>query len=241
MADLKGKRILISGGGVRIGRAITECLASAGARIAVQYRNSAEEVERFCALLRGEGREVWALPADLEDPDAVPTLLESAFAKLDGLDVLINNAAVFEKRRLLDLDRDHILRQFQTNLFAPWILMVEFARRAGRGRIINLLDQRITGSDNSCGAYLLSKKALAELTQQSALELAPEFTVNAVAPGAVLPPPDGVRERAGRIPLECSISPEEIARAVRFLLNSDAITGQTLFVDGGQHLLGMGE
>ena len=108
--------------------------------------------------------------------------------------------------------------------------------------MINLLDRRITSLDDSCVPYVLSKKSLAEFTRIAALELAPRITVNAVAPGAVLPPPGKgkayLKDNAGPIPLGRLVKPEEVAAAVVFLLKSESVTGQTVFVDGGQNLLG---
>ncbi|HNX52612.1 MAG TPA: SDR family oxidoreductase, partial [Pontiellaceae bacterium] len=111
------------------------------------------------------------------------------------------------------------------------------------GKIINLLDRRVTSHDTTCIPYMLSKKGLEELTKLAALDLAPGITVNAVAPGAILPPPKDSNnpawEYAGTIPLGKRPTPADIADAVLYLLKSDHITGQTIFVDGGQNLLGM--
>ena len=108
--------------------------------------------------------------------------------------------------------------------------------------MVNLLDRRITSLDTSCVPYVLSKKSLAELTKIAALDLAPRIRVNAVAPGAVLPPPGKgrayLRDMAGPIPMGRLVKPEEIAEAVVCLLKADSVTGQILFVDGGQRLLG---
>ena len=109
---------------------------------------------------------------------------------------------------------------------------------------MNLLDRRIACNDTTCTPYSISKKGLEDLTQLAALEYAPRITVNAVAPGPILPPPDrlveSIYELAGKIPLEQLPTPEYIAEAALFLLQAESITGQTIFVDGGQHLLGNG-
>jgi NAD(P)-dependent dehydrogenase (short-subunit alcohol dehydrogenase family) len=110
--------------------------------------------------------------------------------------------------------------------------------------VVNLLDRRIRCNDTSCAPYSLTKKALAHLTQLAALEYAPNIRVNAVAPGPILPPPGNstqtARELAGNLPLENLPTPENIAEAVLFLLQINSITGQIVYVDGGQHLLGNG-
>jgi NAD(P)-dependent dehydrogenase (short-subunit alcohol dehydrogenase family) len=117
-----------------------------------------------------------------------------------------------------------------------------FASRVRKGKIVNLLDRRIASLDAASVPYALTKKALAELTRLAALELAPGITVNGIAPGPVLPPPGKgekyLRDHAGPVPLKRRITSEDIADAVMFLLKSDSITGQIVFVDGGQHLLG---
>jgi NAD(P)-dependent dehydrogenase (short-subunit alcohol dehydrogenase family) len=113
-------------------------------------------------------------------------------------------------------------------------------RQAGQRRVVNILDRRIASHEVGCAPYLLSKKMAAAFTLLAARELAPEVTVNAVAPGPVLPPPRlgrrPVHDRAGATPLRKRPTPEDVARTAAFLLESDAITGQIVFVDGGQHL-----
>ncbi|MCK4564915.1 MAG: SDR family oxidoreductase, partial [Verrucomicrobia bacterium] len=160
------------------------------------------------------------------------------------LDILVNNAALFTKDTLTDTTPERIQREFQINLFAPMELTRTFAALAGRGAVVNLLDRRIRCNDTTCAPYSISKKGLEEFTRLAALEYAPEVTVNAVAPGPVLPPPGSsaasARELAGNIPLEQLPTLGNIAEAVLFLLQAESITGQTLFVDGGQHLLGNG-
>jgi NAD(P)-dependent dehydrogenase (short-subunit alcohol dehydrogenase family) len=128
------------------------------------------------------------------------------------------------------------------NLVAPFFLMKHFARQTRKGAIVNLLDRRITSLDYTCTPYTLSKKSLHELTRMAALELAPGIRVNGVAPGAVLPPPGKgasyLKDKAGPIPLAQLSTPAQIASAVLYLLQGDSLTGQVIFVDGGQHLLG---
>jgi NAD(P)-dependent dehydrogenase (short-subunit alcohol dehydrogenase family) len=144
-----------------------------------------------------------------------------------------------------------VCREFNVNLFAPMELIRAFAAQPpssdsdGPGRaVVNLLDRRIRCNDTSCVPYTVSKAGLEKLTALAALEYAPEIRINAVAPGPVLPPPGSPAkdawETAGRVPLEALPSPENIAEAVLFLLKADSTTGQTVFVDGGQHLLGNG-
>lgn len=226
---LEGKRALVTGGAVRIGRTIADALQHAGAEVIVHYRNSEPDRPQ-------------AIQADLADPAQCDTLLDRVAEQFGPVDILVNNAAVFHACPLADATHDAVLNELQPNLFAPLALIRGFARQTKRGAIVNLLDRRITAHDTAYIPYMLSKKGLEELTKLAALELAPGITVNAIAPGAVLPPPDRegdtAWEPAGTIPLERRPTKEDIAEAVLYLVQSDVITGQILFVDSGQHLTG---
>ena len=228
--NLAGKRALITGGAVRIGKAITEALTAAGVEVIVHYYNSASDAATLSSK---------TIRADLNDPAQCETLIERAAGQFGQIDILINNAAVFNKTTLMDSTLDALMRELQPNLFAPVALIRGFAKQTKTGKIINLLDRRITAHDTTCVPYMLSKKGLEEITKLAALELAPGITVNAIAPGAVLPPPANhpAHEPAGKIPLEKRPTSADIAAAVIYLLQTDIITGQTLFIDGGQHLL----
>jgi NAD(P)-dependent dehydrogenase (short-subunit alcohol dehydrogenase family) len=239
--NLAGQTALVTGGAVRIGRAICEALAGAGLNVVVHYRRSATEAVALCAELERRGVQAWAVPADLSSEAACTELIRRATAAAGRLDILINNAAVFHKDSLRATTEAGLLAEFWPNLFAPLLLMRALAAQGAGGKIVNLLDRRITGHDVECVPYVLAKKALAELTQLAARELAPRFTVNGVAPGAVLPPPGQgaayLHDFAGTVPLQKQVTPAAVAAAVLALLQNDAITGQILFVDGGQHLL----
>ena len=229
--NLQGKRALVTGGAVRIGAAITRALQAEGVEVVVHYRHSKEEAEALSPC---------TVQSDLESPEACSHLIQQA----GRLDILVNNASIFTKDSLASSDHDRVQREFQVNLFAPLELCRTFAAQAGEGAILNLLDRRIRCHDTTCVPYTLSKKGLAELTRLAALEWAPRIRVNAVAPGPVLPPPDStttdVREMAGVIPLDELPTPGEIAGAAMYLLKAASVTGQIIYVDGGQHLLGNG-
>jgi len=228
--DLKGKRALVTGGAVRIGKAITQALQAAGAEVVVHYRNS---------KVAAEALSPFTVQADLQSPEEGSRLIDRA----GPLDILISNASVFTKDSLADATPERVRREFQINLFAPMELTRAFAAQTEKGAVINLLDRRIRCNDTTCVPYSIAKKGLENLTQLAALEYAPSITVNAVAPGPVLPPPgssvESARELAGNIPLDQLPTPGNIAEAALFLLESDSITGQVIYVDGGQHLLGV--
>jgi len=231
--NLNGKRSLVTGGAVRIGRAIADALAAEGAEVIVHFQTSEHEAQAFWPNV---------IQANLNDPAQCETLIARAVEEFGPIDILVNNAAVFHQTSLMDADYETVMAELQPNLLAPLALIRGFAQQGTGGKIINLLDQRIAGHDTTCVPYLLSKKGLEELTKLAAIDLAPGITVNAVAPGAILPPPDKESdiawEPAGSIPLEKRPALADVADAVLYLLKSDSITGQTLFIDGGQNLLG---
>lgn len=230
---LNGKRALVTGGAVRIGKAITQALQAEGVEVVVHFRNSEAEARALSSTV---------IQADLGNPAEYESLMERAAETFGPIDILVNNAAVFHHCPLAESDTDSVLKELHPNLLAPLALIRGFAKKTTKGKIVNLLDRRITSHDTQYVPYMLSKKGLEELTKLAAIDLAPGIAVNAVAPGAVLPPPDKVGdtawEPAGTIPLKKRPSPEEIADAVLYLLKSDILTGQILFVDGGQNLLG---
>jgi pteridine reductase len=228
---LEGKRALVTGGAVRIGAAIVKALQTAGVEVVVHYRRSEAAAKALSQC---------TVEADLGCIEDCAGMIERA----GPLDILINNASLFTKDSLADGTPGRVLREFNVNLFAPLELTRQFAAQTQSGAVVNLLDRRIRANDTSCLPYSISKKGLEELTKLSALELAPGIRVNAVAPGPILPPPGGsdddFRELAGIVPLVRFPVPEDIADAVLYLLRADYCTGQIIYVDGGQHLLGNG-
>lgn len=247
--DLRGHSALVTGGAVRIGAAICRALAGAGCRVAVHYRQSQSAAHALAAELEATGVRAAAVPADLLRAGEADAVVDRAWDALGGVDILINNAALFRKGLLTATTADSLREELEVNFMAPVLAARRLVRRldderargcGGTGAIVNLLDRRVAGVEAGCLPYLLSKKALADFTRASALEWAPHVRVNGVAPGAVLAPPgqgaDYLREAAGFIPLQTRTTPEDVAAAVLFLLRSVNVTGQILYVDGGQHL-----
>lgn len=236
--NLKGKTALVTGGARRIGAALCEALAAQGCRVVIHYNRSARPAEALAARLRRKGAQAWTVAGDLRASHSAGQVVCQAVAVAGKLDILVNNAAIFDKQRLLQVDEEAIRAEWEVNLLAPLLLMQAFARRVKRGRIINLLDCRIVSNQSDAVPYSLAKKSLADLTRLAALELAPGITVNGVAPGPVLiaDAVGATRESAGLLPLQIRPSVSEVVKAALFLLESDAITGQIIFVDSGQHL-----
>jgi NAD(P)-dependent dehydrogenase (short-subunit alcohol dehydrogenase family) len=239
--SLAGTTALVTGAARRLGRAVALGLADAGADVALHYSTSGDAAEQLAAELRHRGRSAWTLRADLADPDAVASLIPRAREQAERLDILVNNASIFPADGLREARREDLLRCLEVNAWAPLALSRAFAENLGRGAIVNFLDTRIVGYDWKHVSYIISKNALALLTRMMALEFAPAVAVNAVAPGLILPPP-GEDESyldalADTVPLKRHGDAQDIVDAVIYLLQSEFVTGQIIYVDGGRHLM----
>lgn len=240
---LRGKIALVTGGARRLGRAFVLALAAAGMDVAVHYGHAAREAEETVTLARRQGVRAMAFQADLQDADATSHLIHRVADTLGFPQVLINSAAIFEPGTLRDTSLENWSRHFRINLRAPFLLMQEFARLVGdrAGKVVNISDWRAVYPGQRYLAYTLSKAALLTLTQMAARELAPHVQVNALALGAVLPPPgkdETYLERlVRRLPARRTAQVEEVTDALLFLLRNDYITGEVIFVDGGAHLV----
>ena len=239
--SFQGKTAVVTGAARRIGRAISNALGEAGANVVVHDHQSLRgECENLCDEMDRFGVNTWIVTADFGDPSDTASVIGRALKAAGNLDFLVNSAAVFQGDTLRDADFKNLMHHMQVNAWAPLILSREFARVAPRGKIINLLDTRISGYDWKHVSYILSKHALHTLTKMTALEFAPGITVNAVAPGLILPPPGKdmsyLEELAATMPLKRHGGPPDIVDAVLFLLRSDFITGQVIYADGGRHL-----
>ena len=240
--SLSGRTALVTGAAKRLGRATALALAGAGADVIVHYRRSAAEAEAAAAEIRGAGRQAWTIAADLADPQQVDSLMQRAIDAAGGVDILINNASIFPQGRLGEVSPGDLQASIQVNATAPLQLCRAFAAGGRGGDIVNFLDCRIADYDRAHAAYHLSKRMLFDITRMLALELAPDVKVNAVAPGLILPPSGEDEAYLARLahtnPLHRCGDPEEVARAVVFLVRSRFITGQVIFIDGGRHLKG---
>lgn len=244
--ELKNRILLVTGGAVRIGRAIVEALVTAGAGVVVHAYASQAAADALVAGIRGRGGQAWRVMGALETTDGVAGVFGDAMAVAGRLDGIVNNAAVFARQSLAASDAAAFDTAWRVNALAPMLLTRLLAEQVAAAHpaaqapvagVVNLLDQRIAHPCVGCLPYLVSKQALAAFTTAAALELAPRITVNAVAPGAALMPVAAVAsEPAGSVPLGHHCTPEQIAAAVVFLLTNPSITGQVLYVDGGQHL-----
>jgi len=238
--NLSGKSALVSGAARRIGRHIALALADAGVNILIHYRHSAQEAESLRNELVGRGVDAWLVQADFDLGEGSHELFENAVKLARSIDFLINSASSFMPSTLQDIDFAQLTRDMQVNAWSPFVLSRQFANRFGRGKIVNLLDTRVVGYDAMHMGYILSKRLLLALTEMMAIEFAPHITVNAVAPGLILPPPGKDQQYlntlAATVPLKRHGELGDVTDAVLFFLKNDFVTGQTLFVDGGRHL-----
>lgn len=236
---------LVTGGAVRVGRAISEELAAAGFAVAINCHGSQDAATRLVRQLQADGAPAMALPGDITLHGSAAVLIDEAESALGPIRVLVNNAAVFERRELLKLDPAIWRRHLSLNLEAPLWLSLEagrrmFERRAGR--IINICG---TVGIQPPGAYLpycVTKSALDAMTRCMAEALAPRVQVNGVAPGAIVfpagTPDEEQREVLARVPAGRTGTPAEVAAVVRFFVTCpDYVTGTVLPVDGGAALV----
>ena len=244
--------VLVTGAPRRIGREIALVLAAAGYAIALHFRDShegaADEAETTAAELRTAGAafgiEVATFAADLADEAATRALVPAVLARLHRLDAIVNNASAFEYDTVASFGHAAMERLWRTNT-APAVLLTQalqahLAGSSAVGCVVNLSDQKLWNPNPDYFSYTLSKAALEAATTMLAQACAPRLRVCGVAPGVSLPsgPMDDAEFAAAHrlTPLGRGSTPQDIARAVLFLIESPAITGTTLLVDGGQHL-----
>ncbi len=235
---------VVTGGAVRVGRAISRALGVAGYRLVVNYHSSDAAAEELLAALRDDGTEAVAVRADVSDRADVERLMDATMESYGRLDVLVNNAAVFDERLFLEIDEDLWRRTLDVNLNGPFYVAQSAARimsEAGAGRIINICGTAGVSPIGDYAPYCAAKAGLDMLTRCMAQALAPDIQVNGVAPGTVLFP-EGTseehrREVVARIPGGAIGRPEDIADAVCFVAAApDYLTGAIITVDGGTSL-----
>ncbi|MES2071081.1 MAG: SDR family oxidoreductase [Pseudomonadota bacterium] len=235
---------LVTGAAKRIGRSIALAMAARGWDIAVHYGQSAQEADSLVAEIIAMGRRAVALSCDLLDEAATRQLLPRAMAELGPVDCVVNNASLFEEDSVHSFGQAGLDRHMRANLAAPVLLAqaLHAATPAGRQAcVINLLDQKLFNLNPDFLSYTLSKAALQCATTTLAQALAPTVRVVGIAPGITMVSGDQSQAdfaQAHQVtPLGRSSTPEDIANTVCFVAEAAAITGTTLLVDGGQHLI----
>lgn len=247
------RNALVTGAGIRLGRAMALSLAENGFDVAVHYANSADAADSVVAEIAAMGRNAIALQADLLDEDATQALLPRAAEALgEPITVLINNASIFEHDTIETATRAGWDRHIGSNLRAPYVLTQALATQApapgidnmeeprAGAMIVNMIDQRVLKLTPEFSTYTIAKMGLWALTRTAAQGLAPKVRVNAIGPGPAI---QGTRQSAEHFAkqraattLERGANAGDIVGAMLYFLNAPAVTGQLLCIDGGQHL-----
>jgi pteridine reductase len=234
---------LVTGGGVRVGRAIALSLAESGYDLLASYNKSPAGAADLKTAARRHGSRVHTVRADLSREPDVARLARAATERFGRLDLLVNSAASFVANDLLDVTADEWDAVMAVNLRAPFLLIRETADmlRASRGAVVNIVDLSALRPWTSHPHHSVSKAGLLHLTRIAARRLAPDVRVNAIAPGEVLPPvhhgPAEIERTRRRVPLGRIGTPGDVVGAVRFLAAAGYVTGEVIVVDGG---LGLG-
>ncbi len=246
-------RALVTGGAVRLGRAMALYLAEQGFDVAVHYAGSDAEAQDTAEAIRALGRKARILQADLLEERATQALVGQAAEALDGpLTVLINNASIFEYDTIESATRQSWDRALESNLRAPFVLTQAFAGQVpepqpdGMGEpvaqalVVNMIDQRVRKLTPEFMSYTIAKMGLWAFTQTAAQALAPRVRVNAIGPGPTLrggrqSEAHFAKQRAATV-MQRGANPDDITGALGYFLTAPAVTGQLLCVDGGQHL-----
>ena len=235
---------LITGAGRRIGRAMALDLARRGWAIGVHYKASADAARALGETIHGAGGKAVALAADFADETAVAGLIGHCSAALGTTTLLINNASLFENDSLATVTLESWSAHMAVNLRAPLVLTRGLMAGLGAeeaGNVINMLDQRVWNLSADFLSYTTAKAGLWTLTRTLALACAPRVRVNGIGPGPALPSARQSQAQfdasCARLPLARGTGPEEICTAVRFILDSPAMTGQMIALDGGEHLV----
>ena len=238
------KVALVTGAAKRIGRVIALALAGRGWDVVVHCRHSEADAQATVRDIQALGQRAVALPCDFSDENAVKGLLRRAVAALGPVSCVVNNASIFEHDSVEQFSYASLDAHMRTNLAAPILLARALHADTPEGSqsvVVNLLDQKLVNLNPSFLSYTLSKAALDTATVMLAQELAPKLRVVGVAPGITLVSADMTEEEFALAhtvtPLGKSSTPEDIAAAVCFLIESRAITGARITVDGGQHLI----
>lgn len=236
------KTALITGAAKRLGKEMTLHLASSGWNIAIHYNTSEKEAKQFQNHLADiyPDQQFELFKADLGQSGEVEQLIPKVVETMGTIELLINNASVFEPELFAKTTTEFLDRQMNVNFRAPFILIRNFAKICKSGVIVNFIDTRIVSNKSNYAAYSLSKKALWEMTKMAALEFGPNIRINAIAPGLTLPPEEKGEEYLWKLSKNIAMKRpgglEPILKSLDFIMNNDYLTGQLLFCDGGENL-----
>lgn len=233
------KNAIITGGARRLGGEISLALAQNGWNVAIHHNTTSPA--KLLSDISNLGVKAVGLQADLLNHEEVSKLVSRAAKELGEITLLVNSASIFEHIRFRESDENAYDAHMDIHVKAPFFLSQEFAFQCHQGQIINIIDSSVTSNDGGHFAYFLAKKSLRELTHMLAKDLAPSIQVNAVFPGAVEEFSNNVSQeflsqRMNKLPMKKLATAKDITDAVVLLANS-SLTGQEVFVDGGEHLI----
>ncbi|MBN1946489.1 MAG: SDR family oxidoreductase [Bradymonadales bacterium] len=239
-SQLSGRTVLVTGGAVRVGAAISRTVALAGARVAIHCHHHLQPAQQMAEELSACGATAAVFQADLLAASSVGALFDRIEEELGPLDGLVNNAGLISETPLVSYDPEEARRLFALNVQVPLLTMAELARRKpAMAAIVNVVDSSAERAWLGHAAYCASKSALLAATRVAARELAPAIRVNAVNPGTVMLREEELPRVAAllnTIPLQRFGDPKDVAEAVLFLLAASYVTGAVLAVDGGRNL-----
>lgn len=233
---------LVTGSSKRIGREIAIHLAQIGYHVALHCHHSTDDALALSQQLTVlHPQQMFPVVChNLEHWEMAGTIFSQLPPEMPHVQLLVNNASLFEPGTLSHTPPEQLLRNHAINFFAPLELMRAFEKQTPQGHIINILDTQICRNTSTHAAYLLAKKSLMHLTQMAALEWAPRIRVNAIAPGPVLPATDGLPNRFESVvkqsPMQQAVSIETLLNGINFLNSAPQITGQIIYADSGSHL-----
>ncbi len=239
---MEAQKIIITGGATRMGAAIARKLSGPNIEILIHYNKSKLKAEKLKKELYDKGTKVYLVRGDLSKETDIKKIIKFAKSKLKYFDCLVNNASLFENDKLENFSLDSWSKHLRTNLRAPALLTKEFAKNVigKNNNIINIIDQRVFKLTPYFFSYTLSKTGLYTLTKTSAMSLAPNIRVNAIAPGPTIKnqrqSEKHFKKQYLATPLKRQVDVEQICNAVDFFIKNISITGQVLAIDSGQNL-----
>jgi len=240
--ELRGRTAIVTGAGHRVGRALAVALGQRGMRVVVHYNTTADGAHETLRVIESAGGQGVTVGADLTKAEEIPRVVDVALTHFGGIDVLVNSAAIMVRLPFGDVQPEQWDQTMDLNVRAPFFLTQAAAPhlRKSRGVVVNIADLAAFEAWPGYIPHGISKSGVVYLTRALASVLAPDVRVAAIAPGTVLLPEGWSKQDAERLrrttPLAREGSPEDVARTMLFILDSDYLTGETIIVDGGRHV-----
>jgi len=231
---------LVTGGAKRIGKEICIFLAKKGFDIALHYNSSAQEAKKVSKEIKKYGVNCNLFKYDLSNPKKINLFISKVFRDFPRCSVLINNASIFKDSDFKNISMEEFDNDFTINFKAPFFLTQQFSKHKNASIVINMIDTRVSKINTSYFVYNLSKYSLNKFTKMAAKALAPKIRVNGICPGDILPlaglDQSYLLKRSKRLPVKKVGNVDNVIEALDYIISNDFVTGECLFVDGGEHL-----